>query len=132
MFLDNDENEWTIKLAKDNINLTYSRKIKTTFKSYLATWCFHINEVCLFFIFNERILIEAKAKDQGFTLLISRRASPTFCPKILPHVINDIKTENNTVKKEHHIPTFSNCHLLIEFNLTLEVACYHDLNLTLR
>jgi len=65
-------------------------------------------------------------------LLISRRASPTSFFEILPHVINDIKTENNAVKKEHYIPTFSNCHLLIEFNLTLEVACYHDLNLTLR
>jgi len=73
-----------------------------------------------------------KAKDQGFTLLISQRASPISCPEILPHVINDIKTENNAVKKEHHIPTFSNCHLLIKFNLTLEVACYHNLNLTLR
>jgi len=73
-----------------------------------------------------------KAKDQGFTLLISRRASSTSFSKMLPQVINDIKTGNNAMKKEHHIPTFSNCHLLIEFKSTLEVACYNNLNLTLR
>jgi len=92
-----------------------------------VSWCFHINEFCYFF-FNERIVIQVKAKDQGFTLLISRRASSTSFSKISPQVINDIKTGNNAVKKEHHILTFSNYHLLIEFKLTLEVACYHNLN----